>query len=80
MADIVLEVEMNKIIGNKPYTIYTSKPLLNSETKLYLKFMDTLPLMLTIDYFKMENKITSFNDQKVSDTIWSYIVKNSKEL
>jgi len=57
LADIVLEVEMNKIIGNKPYTIYTSKPLLNSETKLYLKFMDTLPLMLTIDYFKRRDEL-----------------------
>jgi len=34
----------------------------------------------TIDYFRIENKIMIGNDQKLSDSIWTYIVTNSPEI
>ena len=57
LTDILLELEMQKISENRPYTIYTSKPLLDSETKLYLRYVDTLTLTLMIDYFKRRDEL-----------------------
>ncbi|MBI4159490.1 carboxypeptidase regulatory-like domain-containing protein [Candidatus Woesearchaeota archaeon] len=57
LADIVLEVEMQKISGDRPYTIYTSEPLFDSETKLYLRYVNTTILEFMTGYFKKRDEL-----------------------